>query len=74
LAIRETNNASTGLKTLVVLFRSLHERRLCYTVWNLAEDRDFPLNLGKYVVDYLVDLKTQLEAAQESALEHTCVA
>jgi len=37
-------------------------------------DRDLPLNLGKNVVDYLIDLKTQLEAAQEYADEHTSAA
>lgn len=69
-AMREVPNATTNSSPFLLAFGRHARGPLAILKENWAGENDLPLNLGKTVVQYLEELKHNLEVANDYAKEH----
>jgi len=70
-ALRECPHETTGLPPWVLVYSKLPRGPLAVLKENWSGQRDLPLNLGKSTVEYLEDLRKNLEAAEACAKSHS---
>jgi len=70
-ALREVPNETTGVPPWLMVYGRLPRGPLAVLKENWCGQRELPLNLGKTTVEYLEDLRKNLEVAQNYATSHT---
>jgi hypothetical protein len=70
-ALREVPQASTGVPPWVMAFGYLPRRSCAIQKDSRVNEEEFPLDLGKSVMEYLEDLRGKLQVGNEFAIAHT---
>ena len=70
-ALRECPSETTGLPPWVIVYGRLPRGPLAVLKENWSGQRDLPLNLGRSTVEYLEDLRKNLEVAETYAKSHS---
>jgi len=70
-ALRECPHETTGLPPWVMVYGKLPRGPLAVLKENWSGQRELPLNLGKSTVEYLEDLRKNLEIAETYAKAHS---
>ena len=69
-ALREVPNQNTGVPPWLMVYGRIPRGPLAVLKENWTGLRDLPLNLGQTTVEYLSDLRQNLEIASSYATEH----
>ena len=70
-ALRESRNETTGVPPWVMVYGRLPHGPLAVLKENWCGQREAPLSLGQTTVDYLQDLRKNLEVAETYAASHS---